>query len=98
MKTSILAAAIVASALSAPIVSAQDMNGPEGGPGGMMTGLPRAVPVVRVARWVVPAVPREVRVSRGRSDIKARLKYANRYAVPCRGAVNKRTASSPAGR
>ena len=36
MRFSILAAAIVASALSATIVSAQDMNGPEGGPGGMM--------------------------------------------------------------
>jgi hypothetical protein len=36
MKTSLLAAAIVASALSATIVSAQDMIGPEGGPGGMM--------------------------------------------------------------
>jgi hypothetical protein len=38
MKTSILAAAIVASALSATIVSAQDRNGPEGDPGGMMGG------------------------------------------------------------
>ena len=38
MKTSILAAAIVASALSATIVSAQDRNSPEGGPGGMMGG------------------------------------------------------------
>ena len=34
MKTSILAAAIVAFSLSAPIVSAQDTNGPQGGPGG----------------------------------------------------------------
>ena len=57
----------------------------------------REVPVVRAARCMVRAVPKVVRrMVRGLSDLKAHLIYVNRYPVPCRRAVHKRTASSPA--